>query len=216
MFRSNTAIVIPAYNEAQSIFEVIEQVKVFGLVIVVNDFSYDDTATVAKSAGAIVINHENNKGYDEALNSGMKKAFELGCDFVVTFDADGQHTTERLQVFLDALEEGTDLVLGVRPKTARITEWLFAKESRLLWGIRDPLCGMKGYNMKLWRDNHGFDHCQSIGSELAIQSVRKGASFVQIDIPILEREYGTPRFGHILKANWRILLAMLRVTCLRK
>jgi len=214
--RSDIAIVIPAYNEAESIVRVIEEVKPFGQVIVTNDCSTDDTENVAEAAGAIVVSHAQNKGYDGALSSGMEKAHELGCKLVVTFDADGQHTVERLQVFLDKLDSGVDLVLGVRPETARLAEWIFAQHARLLWGIRDPLCGMKGYNMNLWVYNHGFDHCQSIGSELAIQSIRRGAVFEQVEIPIMDREHGSPRFGRLLKANWKIFTAMLRVTKLRK
>lgn len=216
MFRNHTAIIIPAFNEAESIARVIEDIKPFGKVIVINDCSSDDTEMVARLAGAIVVSHDENKGYDEALNSGLKKANELSCTSVVTFDADGQHPTERLQSFLDYLDDGVDMVLGVRPKTARFSEWLFSKQTRLLWGIQDPLCGMKGYNMRLWKENSGFDHCQSIGSELAIQSVRRGATFKQVKISISEREYGRPRFGKLIAANCKILKAMFNITCLRK
>lgn len=213
---TDIAIIVPAYNESESVASVIQAVRSYGKVIVINDCSSDDTEAVAVAAGAIVVSHSKNKGYDGALSSGMSKAHELGCQFAITFDADGQHTTESLQVFIDKLEEGVELVLGVRPEPARIAERLYALVARRLWGIHDPLCGMKGYNMNLWVQNKGFDHCQSIGSELAIQSIRNGAVFEEVSIPILDREFGNPRFGQSFRANWKIVTAMLRVLCLRK
>ena len=77
--RFEVAIVIPAYNEANTIRQVIRSISDYGVVIVVNDASEDNTGFVAAKAGAIVINHEVNHGYDKALESGFMRADELGC-----------------------------------------------------------------------------------------------------------------------------------------
>ena len=60
-------------------------------VIVVDDRSTDDTARTAGDAGAFVVRHEKNTGYDDSLNDGFKAAASLGADIIFTFDADGEH-----------------------------------------------------------------------------------------------------------------------------
>ena len=73
MDKHKVAIVIPAFNEEATIYNQVQSVKENGVVIVVNDASTDYTEKKALKAGAIVINHKNNKGYDGALNSGFFK-----------------------------------------------------------------------------------------------------------------------------------------------
>lgn len=216
MDRHKAAIIIPAFNEENTIPEVIKKIKELGFVIVVDDNSSDNTFRFAKEAGALVIRHNQNLGYDEALNTGFRTADKLGCQYAITFDADGQHSEEMIKHFLFFLDEGYQLVLGVRPKFSRISEYIYAFFTQYLWQVKDPLCGMKGYDMRLFRHFGGFDNSRSIGTELALKSVRSGHRFKQIDVPVYERQYGRPRFGKIIKANFKILLAMLRVVILNK
>jgi glycosyltransferase involved in cell wall biosynthesis len=209
------AAVIPAYNEEKSIAIVVESLLPYAKVIVVNDLSSDNTAKYALAAGADVVNHKVNQGYDGALNSGFLRAKELGFKKVFTFDADGQHPVELVPEFIKKLDT-YDVVLGVRPESARFAEAIFAKCGAVLWGINDPLCGMKAYNMKVYEINGGFDSCNSIGTELAIQSFRRGFYLINIPIPISEREYGKPRFGQLFKANVVIFKAMLKMIFTKK
>ena len=91
MDRSRVAIVIPALNESQTIVGVVAAAADYGVPIVVDDGSTDGTAALSIQAGAVVVSHQKNLGYDSALNSGFKKAADLGCEIIVTLDADGQH-----------------------------------------------------------------------------------------------------------------------------
>lgn len=208
MERSEVAIVIPAFNEAAMIKRIVESVSVYGQPIVVDDCSVDETATLAKIAGAIVVRHDTNRGYDGALSSGFAEADRRGFSYVVTFDADGQHNVVLVGDFLVQLGKGFDLVLGVRPYYARFAEYLFALYSRLRFGVRDPLCGMKGYRMSLYRARGWFDSYRSIGTELALYGLREKRSFIQLPVPISERN-GAPRFARLWKANYRILRALV-------
>lgn len=208
MDRFQVAAVVPAFNEEESIFNVVKSLLPFCKVIVVNDFSTDNTSICAANAGAIVIDHKENTGYDGALNSGFKAANELGVTKIITFDADGQHPIESIPDFISELER-YDIVLGVRPKTARAAEYIFSKLSNFKWGIKDPLCGMKGYNIRVYIANAGFDHNISIGTELAIQSVKRNYSVLNLDIPISDRLFGKPRFAAIMRANMIIFRAMI-------
>lgn len=209
MERPNIAIVIPAWNEERTIADVVKQVIRYGKVIVVDDASTDDTAAKAERAGAIVVSHKKNMGYDEALNSGFEKAYEEGCKYVITFDADGQHNHEIIDTYIEQLvEKGIPLVIGKRPNKARFAEVIIGFYAYWRFNVNDILCGMKGYNMELWLRNGRFDHVKSIGSELGMASIKRGYKFVEVDVPISPRS-GEARFGNRLKGNLRIIKGLL-------
>ena len=207
MDKYKIAIVIPAFNEEATIYDVVQSVKEYGVVIVANDASADSTKKIAEDAGAVVVSHKENKGYDGALNSGFLKAEELNCNAIITFDSDGQHSAESIEKYINELRSGVDLVLGVRPKTARISEKLFMYYSRYRFNWSDPLCGMKGYSMKLYRKRGYFDSRNSIGTELAAYGLENNFSHAQIQIAIAQRQ-DQPRFSSIFMSNVKIMKAL--------
>lgn len=202
------AVVIPALNEAASIGSVVAQVREFGMPIVVDDGSSDGSGAIALAAGADVVCHPHNLGYDGALNSGFARALRLGCDSVVTVDADGQHNPALLQQFIAQLAKGADVVIGVRDRRQRLAEHVFAWVAQWLWSIDDPLCGMKAYRLEVYRTRGHFDAYGSIGTELAIYAARAGRKIVQVPIRTRDRA-GASRFGRRLRANWRIFRSMV-------
>lgn len=209
MDRSKIGLVIPAYNEANTIFDVVKAASKYGQPIVVNDCSNDDTATLAEKAGAIVVNHNTNLGYDGALNSGFTRAAKIRCQFVITLDADGQHNPHLIQKFINELDKGADIVLGVRSSKPRISEHLFALFTKAKFGIKDPLCGMKGYQIEVYDSLGHFDSYRSIGTELMLFAAQQKLSIVQVPFIVGERQ-DAPRFGNLVKANFKILRAMVK------
>ena len=207
MDRSRIAIVIPALNEAGTIAAVVAAVSAYGTPVVVDDGSLDDTAALALRAGAKVVSHPDNQGYDAALNSGFAHAAALGCEYVITVDADGQHNPGQIGEFIALLDQGHDLVLGVRDRRQRFSEHVFAAVARCIWGLHDPLCGMKAYRMALYRERRVFDSFRSIGTELAIRSVARGRRFVERPTLIRDR-VDAPRFARRFSSNLKILRAL--------
>ena len=210
MDRSRVAIVIPAHNERDTIGGVVREVLAYGTPIVVDDASQDETAALSRDAGAIVVSNPVNGGYDAAINLGFRRAAELGADYVVTFDGDGQHESTAIAAALNELERGADIVVGRRPRTYRVSERLFAAVTRHRYGIADPLCGLKAYRMSLYQARGRFDVHRSIGTELMLYGVRRGFRLSQIDVRIRERN-GHSRFGHAFGVNLKILRAMLNM-----
>jgi len=208
MDRSRIGIVIPALNESVTIAGIVEAVGIFGVPIVVDDGSTDDTAKLAIQAGAVVVSHEKRQGYDAALDSGFRLAAELGYDLVITMDADGQHNPDLLAQFIYELDQGADIVIGVRDRQQRIAEKIFAFVTKILWGINDPLCGMKGYRMSVYRQRGHFDSFGSIGTELALYAVRNHCSLSQLAVTTRMR-MDAPRFGRAFTANRKIIRAMI-------
>jgi len=113
-----TLLVIPAYNEQNTLPEVLREVRTAMPdldVLVIDDGSTDRTARLARDAGVRVLSHPFNMGYGVAVQTGFKAAFERGYDRVAQMDGDGQHDPRDLPKLLQALDEGdTDLVLGSR------------------------------------------------------------------------------------------------------
>lgn len=112
------SIVIPAKNEAASIGQLVREIRAHhptAEVIVVNDGSSDDTASVAGECGARVIHHPNSLGNGAAIKAGARKAEG---DVFVFLDADGQHKAEDISRLLARLDDGFDMVIGARASTA--------------------------------------------------------------------------------------------------
>lgn len=208
MERHRLGIVIPALNERATIAPVVASVSQFGIPIVVDDGSSDDTGALAAAAGATVVRHPGCRGYDQALNSGFARADMMGCEFVITMDADGQHDPAILTTFIQALEEdGADAVIGIRDRRQRLAEHIFAWVGSLKWAIRDPLCGMKAYRIDTYRELGHFDSYSSIGTELAIFAAKTGKKIVQIPVKTHARS-DKARFGSKYSANKRIMRSL--------
>ena len=113
-------VVVPAYNEAKVIADVIREVTAAGeyQVVVVDDGSRDDTFAVANSCGgAWVLRHRINRGKGAATKTGIVAANRLGADIVVTLDGDGQHDPNDIKALIQPILDGEcEVVLGTRPK----------------------------------------------------------------------------------------------------
>ena len=205
-------IVIPALNESLTIAGIIEAVRKYGLPIVVDDGSTDNTKELSMKSGALVISHKKNRGYGAALSSGFKKAAELGAQIIITLDADGQHDPSLIQQFINAIDSGADIVVGIRSRRQRVAEHLFACYTSLRFGVKDPLCGMKAYRITVYKERGHFDSYGSIGTELTIFAAMMSYRIVQIEFDVRERA-GKSRFGEAISSNYKIFRAMLLSIC---
>jgi glycosyltransferase involved in cell wall biosynthesis len=215
MGRPRVAIVIPAVNEAKTIAVVVEVAAKYGVPIVVDDGSSDNTVEVAIRAGAVIVTHTRNLGYDAALNSGFERATELGSEIIITADADGQHDLSLISNFVGAIDAGADVVVGCRRRRQRFAEYIFAWYANVRFGIKDPLCGMKAYRTPVYNLLGHFDSYGSVGTELMIFAARHGFRISQVECGVRERR-GQSRFGQTLVGNCRIIRALLHTALLVK
>jgi hypothetical protein len=98
-------IVVPVFNEAETVGGVVAAARAHGPVLVIDDGSRDDSAQIARRAGAEVIRHPRRRGKGEALRTGIAAARKRGASAVVTLDGDGQHSPSDLGLVLDAARE---------------------------------------------------------------------------------------------------------------
>jgi polyprenyl-phospho-N-acetylgalactosaminyl synthase len=117
MDKKSIYFVIAAYNEENSIVKVVGSLKKAGYehIIVVDDGSSDNTYEAAKRAGAIALQHIVNRGQGASLQTGMDYALMHDAQYIVHFDADGQHRIEDLPAMLQPVISGRyDVALGSR------------------------------------------------------------------------------------------------------
>jgi glycosyltransferase involved in cell wall biosynthesis len=109
-------VVIPAYNEAECVGEVVAAVRARGYnCVVIDDASTDETAERAHDAGATVVHLPINLGVGGALRTGFRYAVEHGADTIVQVDADGQHSAEEIDRLLAHVNANDlDMVIGSR------------------------------------------------------------------------------------------------------
>jgi glycosyltransferase involved in cell wall biosynthesis len=205
---SELVAVLPALNEAHTIANLINSLRDYADVVVVDDGSSDDTRDLARAAGAFVLSHAGNRGYDQALESGLLWAAAQGYRYAITLDSDGQHSASSVSLFTHELEAGADLVIGIRDRRQRCAETLFSFIAKILWNIDDPLCGMKAYRSDLIRAAGRCHTYPSIGTELSIRAARSGCIIHQVQIPTSPR-LGESRFGSGLLPNLRIVRAII-------
>jgi glycosyltransferase involved in cell wall biosynthesis len=109
---------IPAYNESTAIQTVVLQTLAYLPVLVVDDGSTDGTPTLARKAGALVVENGKNIGKGASLRNGFGYALEKGYQAVLVLDADGQHDPQQIPLFLDSYQQtSANLTIGMRDFT---------------------------------------------------------------------------------------------------
>lgn len=191
--QNSTVVVIPCFNEEQEIGNLVREVRQHvETVIVVDDGSTDSTLATAEKARAKVVGLADNSGKGAALVRGLREAFTLGFDHVVTMDGDGQHDPNDLPAFLElAGNDETDLVVGNRmtntaemPWVRRVVNrWMSKRISRIAGReLPDTQCGYRLIRLSAWRklsfSSTGFE----IESEMLLEFARsnKHIDFVPV------------------------------------
>lgn len=162
----DTIVLIPAFNEAAGITELIEGVRKAipeSDILVVNDGSRDATSIRAEEAGAIVLDHAFNMGYGVTIQTGYKYASTHGYDYLVQIDGDGQHDPSFIPQLLAPVKAGdVDFAIGsrflwhdsYRPSfTRRLAILFFRKLVTVIIGrsITDPTSGFQAFNKNVMK-----------------------------------------------------------------
>ena len=187
MTDSKVSVVIPAYNEAMSIGEVIANCKAFcDEIIVVDDGSTDDTAEIAKNSGAVVIRNKKNLGVTRTTRIGFEQAHG---DIIVTIDADGQHDPSDIPKLIEPLAEGkAEVTLGVRSETPYRSEKIINALTNLSVKCSDIGTGFRAIKADLAKKMklHGTCLCGTF----VLGAHKRGARIVEIPVQIKPRIHG--------------------------
>jgi glycosyltransferase involved in cell wall biosynthesis len=219
------AVVIAALDEEASLPRVLAAVpeEACGLpveTIVVDDGSTDRTAEVAHAAGVHVHSFPRNEGHGVALRAGYRLARELGADYIVTLDADGQWNPAEMEDVLEPVVAGeADFVIGSRVLGAAETDdafrhagvHVFARLVRLLTGVHvtDTSSGFRAMRTEV-TETVRQTQVQYQTSELLIGAIFAGYRIVERPIVMRKRFAGSSKKGHNLLYGMRYARVILR------
>ncbi len=196
------AVILPAYNEAKNIARVVKGVRAVQIpgvkisVVVIDDGSIDDTATLARDAGAQVLVHPRNRGVGAGFRTGLDWALEHGADLLLHMDSDGQVLAEEIPLLVDPVLHGlADVALGcrfLRGRPENLAMWKatalrgMAQLVGLVTGYRlhDLSCGFRCMNRRIMqeiRPTFDYDYIQ----ETLIQALAHRARIVEIPVTVL-------------------------------
>ncbi|HEY95442.1 MAG TPA: glycosyltransferase family 2 protein [Dehalococcoidia bacterium] len=194
--KTQTKVIIglPAYNEARTIAGVVLQAKEYGdTVIVVNDGSIDNTAKIARLAGAEVVEHGKNKGYGAAIQTILAEAGRRNADILVIIDADAQHNPNEIPRLIDAVKSGSDVVIGSResqkdviPSYRRFGQSILAKFTNIAarQNLTDTESGFRAYSRKAIAEMELTQQGMAISAEIISEASHKGLKISEVPITV--------------------------------
>lgn len=194
----NLVIGLPAYNEEKNIASIIIKLKkISDKIIVCNDGSSDLTGEIAEKMGVIIVNHPKNLGYGAAIRSIFTKFVELGDDILVTFDSDGQHRIEDINVVISPIMKNeADIVIGSRflgddnsdvPKYRKLGIKAITNLTNVSTenNLTDSQSGFRAYHKRVFPDIFPSDHGMGVSTEILIKATKKEYRIKEVPIKIL-------------------------------
>lgn len=222
--------IVPAYNEQDSIVATVEDLRTYAPdvdYIVVNDGSKDNTEKICQEQGYNHLSLPVNLGLAGGFRTGMKYAYSHGYDYVVQFDADGQHSAAFIRSLVDkAIEDGADIVIGSRfctqkkPITPRMMgSSLITLMIKLTTGTKltDPTSGMRLFDkemIELFASESDFSPEPDTIAHLA----RGGAKISEVQVEMRERMAGESYLNLSRSVTYmlRVCISILFIQWFRK
>ena len=215
-------VVIPTYNEAESISEILNTLKPLDCdVLVIDDGSPDGTAQIVRNLGIEVIERKGKQGLGSAYREGFSLAINRGYTYVIQMDADGSHQIKDLEKMMEWIGSA-DLLIGSRwVKDGQIANWskfrIYLSKSAnayanllLSLGIKDTTSGFRIYTSTLLQKMEiatirSEGYCFQI--EMTRRALSRGGSVAEVPITFIERIHGVSKMSVAIA-----LEAVIRIT----
>jgi len=227
----SSLVVIPTFNEANSIGEVLDGLKGMDLdVLVIDDGSPDGTADVVRMHQVEVVQRESKQGLGSAYRTGFSIGLNRGYTYVIQMDADGSHQVNDLKNMMEWIGS-SDLLIGSRwIQDGSISNWSKAREylsrtangyAKLMLGlkVKDATSGFRIYESALLKKMNlstikSEGYCFQI--EMTQRAVASGGSVAEIPIKFIERTHGESKMSAsiageaVFRITWWAFLRMIR------
>ena len=218
---------IPAYNEAKNLPKILPELQKFSYKIAIcNDGSTDATGEVAEKYGVTVINHSKNLGYGAAVRSLFLKAKDMGCDVLITFDADGQHRIEDInKVVKPIIQKQADIVIGSRfldggekevPNYRKVGIKVITKitNASIKKQLTDSQSGFRAYSKKVLCELNPSELGMGISTEILIKASSKDFRILEVPIKII---YGGDTSTHNpITHGSSVLISTIKFTSIQR
>jgi len=215
-------VVIPTYNESESIGEILDGLRELDVdVLVIDDGSPDGTAEIVRSHKVEVVERAGKQGLGSAYRTGFSIAIERGYTYVIEMDADGSHQIKDLETMMEWICSA-DLLIGSRwVSDGSIENWSKFREylsksanvyANLLLslGVRDTTSGFRIYTSALLKKMEitsirSEGYCFQI--EMTRRAISRGGSIAEVPITFIERAHGKSKMSFAIA-----LEAVVRIT----
>ncbi|MDX2150608.1 MAG: glycosyltransferase family 2 protein [Bryobacteraceae bacterium] len=212
-------IIIPAFNEEGAIAGVVQDVREFmpGVpILVIDDCSVDSTASLARQAGAEVLSLPHHLGLGGCVQAGYKLAFDLGYNYVIRLDGDGQHDARDIPKIFEVLKKsGCQMVIGSRflngshgkttvPRSIAIRFFRLVLRPILGKSVRDPTSGFVGVNreaLSVFRSSFPLDYPEI---EALVVLQRKAFRFEEVPTKMRPRKAGRSSITALKSVNYMV------------
>jgi glycosyltransferase involved in cell wall biosynthesis len=185
---------MPAYNEGKYIGTMVLNTRQYvDEVIIIDDGSSDDTAKIARLAGAEVIRHPQNRGYGAAIRSIFDEARKKNPDVLVILDADSQHDPAEIPNLIQPVLNGVDMVIGTREKQSnripfyrRFGQKVISSSVNILseTNIADTECGFRAFSQKAIFALELKESGMAISAETVAEAARLKLKIVQVPVSV--------------------------------
>ena len=185
---------IPAYNEENTISDLVKIAKKFvDKVVVCDDGSTDDTVNNAKLAGAEIISHKKNQGYGAAITTLFDYCRMQNADVMITLDGDGQHDPNQIPILLDTISQhSVDVVLGSRFLDNNTDTPGYRKRGIKIitsaanfgadFKVSDAQSGFRAYSKSAINAIHPTEQGMAVSTEILLKISNKGLSLAEVPI----------------------------------
>jgi dolichol-phosphate mannosyltransferase len=218
----SSLVVIPTYNEAESIGEILAALKLLDCdVLVIDDGSPDGTAQIVRNLGIEIIEREGKQGLGSAYRTGFSVGLDRDYTYIIQMDADGSHQIVDLEKMMDWIGSA-DLLIGSRwIKDGGIANWskfrqYLSKSANtyanllLTLGVKDTTSGFRIYTSALLKKMEistirSEGYCFQI--EMTRRAITRGGSVAEVPITFIERAHGVSKMSFTIA-----LEAVVRIT----
>ncbi len=221
MKRTDVSVIIPAYNEAETIKDVIDGIRKVDSdleIIVINDGSTDQTGDVARESGAIVYSHPYNIGNGASIKSGIRIA---SGEILVFIDGDGQHNPEDIATMLQYFPE-YDMVVGARSRNSqvslfrgggnRILNWLAGYVAK--FRVQDLTSGFRAVKAEIAQSLlYLLPNTYSYPTTMTLGVLRNGKSLKYLPIEVKRRTKGKSNIS-IFRDGVRFFMIITKICAL--
>ena len=218
-------VCIPAYNEEAKINDVVKNALLYvDKVVVCDDGSSDNTVTVAKKAGAIVVSHKTNQGYGAAISTLFDYCRKNNAEIMVTLDGDGQHNPDQIPDLISVIiKHNVDVVIGSRSlkddknlpsyRKTGIKIITSTINSATNLKVTDSQSGFRAYSKTAINVIRPTESGMSVSTEILLKISNNGLSMAEV--PITVSYHGDTSTEHPVKHGTHVIGSTLKYVSIK-